>query len=449
MQTALLNQLMIQNPKYVEAQSAGRSVRGLNQYITNFMVLPDDSILVPRGMRQWILNLCREMGVDVKVADNRKVFDFIDINSSKIKFRPYQSKAIVDLVGGPEGVLVAPAGSGKTIVGLSTIAMVGQPTLWLTHTGPLAAQAAERAETFLPNIGKIGLIGKGKWEKGDVLTIGMVQTLVRNLDELYKMQNDFGLLILDEAHHCPARTFLDVVCQFNPYYMYGLTATPRRRDKLEALMFHALGMRKIVIPIEEVSSYGGIMVPTVIFRPIHSPIIEDNDIQKILKKYVVESRGRNRIIVEDVLKEARRGKYCIVVSDRRKHCETLYKAISRHWNKSGIATGKYTKKYVLEQVKAFNDEEITVLVTTSSLLGEGFDVPFLDRAFITMPFRSETKTEQIIGRIQRSHPGKEDAVVYDYVDVNIGILMNQFYNKRRDCRHRTYSRLGVTVENFN
>ena len=125
---------------------------------------------------------------------------------------------------------------------------------------------------------------------------------------------------------------------------------------------------------------------------------------------------------------------------------SLFKSISKVWPKTGIATGKYSKKYVQKQVEEFNEGKITVLVATFALMGEGFDAPFLDRAFITMPHRAEIKTEQLIGRIQRVFPGKKDAIVYDYVDEDVGVLKNQFFNQRRSCRYRTYTRLGVNVE---
>lgn len=443
----LVERLRIPNPKWLEAQSAGRSLYRIEQYITNFIMLPDDSILIPRGMFSWIKEKAKEFGIEYTVIDSRTKFEHIDIDSSKIRYRPYQFDAVLALITeSSEGVLVAPAGSGKTVMGLSLIPLVGQPTLWLTHTGPLANQAVERASSFLPDIGEIGMIGRGEWKKGEVLTVALIQTLVRNQEQLIKMRNDFGMVILDEAHHCPARTFLEVVCHFNPYYLYGLTATPYRRDKLEVLMFQTLGETKTIISNEKVSRYGGIVQPKILHREIKSERVESNNIQMILKKFIINNKQRNQTIVDDVVSEASQGHYCIVVSDRREHCETLCSMITEKWPKTGIATGKYSKKYVQEQVDRYNNEDITVLVATFALLGEGFDVPFLDRAFLAMPFRSETKAEQLIGRIQRSHPGKTDAVVYDYVDSNIGVLKNQFFNKTRDCRFRTYKRLGLEVE---
>lgn len=412
------------------------------------MFMPDNSILVPRGMRLFVLDLAKASNTVCEIKDERRYYPIMEIDSSKIKYRPYQSEAITRLTKDPEGVLIAPAGSGKTIIGLSLIPLLGQPTLWLTHTGQLATQAKERAMQFLPSIGEIGRIGGSKWDKGEILTIGMIQTLCRNTEKLIMMRDDFGLVILDEAHHCPSRTFLDVIGYLNPYFIYGLTATPNRRDRLENLMYQSLGTTKTVITQGEVEKHGGIIIPKVRYRTLSSKHIDSNNIQTILKDHIINNDKRNLIVVGDVLAEAVLGNFCIVVSDRREHCERLYELISAGWEKTGIATGKYSRAYVTEQVERFNRNEITVLVTTFALLGEGFDVPFLNRAFMSMPFRCEAKAEQLIGRIQRTFPGKEDAIVYDYVDDDIGVLKNQFTSKNKDCRYRTYIRLGVDVEPY-
>jgi superfamily II DNA or RNA helicase len=444
----LLPQLKILNPKYIEAQAAGRSLWGMEQYIYNFTTMPDGSFLIPRGMRQPLVDILLEQTIPFTTVDERSLHTFHDVDSSNIIYRPYQQEAVQELVRLPEGVLVAPAGSGKTVMGLSLVPITGQPTLWLTHTKALADQAEERAKSFLPNIGEVGRIGEGKWKQGDLLTVGLIQTLVRNLEKLVQMMDDYGLVVLDEAHHCPARTFLEVVCSLNPFYLYGLTATPYRRDKLEVLMFQALGETKTVIPIDKVEAHGGIIIPTVRYKSFIQPKVQGNQIQPILKRYIVENKKRTRMIVGDVIAEAVAGNFCIVISDRKAHCEDLYNLIKLSWEKTGIATGSYSKKHVNAQVEAFENNDITVLVTTFALLGEGFDVPKLNRAFVTMPFRAEAKAEQLIGRIQRTAPGKTDAIVYDYVDTNIGVLESQFYSKYNDCRHGTYTKLGVNVEPY-
>jgi len=441
--------LKVPNPKHAEAEQAGRSLWGLDPYLYNFSFLPDNSLLIPRGLREKLITTAEKTDTDYTLVDNRSKFDFLHIDSRKIKYFPYQYDAVLRLIGETEGFIVSPAGSGKTVVGLSLIPLLGQPTLWLTHTGPLADQAEDRAKKFLPTIGEIGLLGRGKWKIGDVLTIGMVQTLVRRPEDLLGIRDRFGLVILDEAHHAPARTFLDVIGMLNSYYLYGLTATPYRRDKLEQIMFQAIGWPKVTISMDEVEKHGGIMKPVVRYRTIHSPKVDGNNIQSILKNNIIGNKSRNHTIVGDVITEATKGNFCIVISDRKAHCEDLFELISTGWDKTGIATGSYSKKYVKEQVQRFNDNEITVLVTTFSLLGEGFDVNFLNRAFITMPFRAESKAEQLVGRIQRTAPGKTDAIVYDYVDVDIGVLKNQFHaGKGKNCRINVYERLGLSIEPY-
>jgi len=293
------------------------------------------------------------------------------------------------------------------------------------------------------------LIGDGKWKQGKWVTVGLIPTLVRRPQEVHEMRNDYGLVILDEAHHCPASTFLQVMSSLNPYYMYGLTATPYRRDKLEEIMFQTIGPEIVRVSVAEVEEVGGIIMPKVLYRAVTSKPVHDNNIQRILKDNIVNNTKRSGLIVGDVLREATAGNYCIVVTDRKAHADILYELISKGWEKTGIATGNYSKKYVEEQSDLLNKKEITVLVCTFALLGEGFDVPFLNRAFITMPFRAEGRVEQLVGRIQRTADGKTDSVVYDYVDVNIGILENQFYTKsKNDCRYNAYMRLGLKIEPY-
>ena len=439
----------MENPKYTEAVAKGRWTGNLKPFLMNFDILPDDSIRIPRGMRLQLLDMIGN--ADKIIIDKRSYHGFSEINSAAIHYRPYQERAMTAMYQAEEGMLVAPAGSGKTVQGLSMIPLFGQPALWLTHTRALAYQALDRIEEFLPSMkgDDVGLLGDSKWKFGKWITVALIPTLVRRPAEVHEMRDRFGLVILDEAHHCPASTFLQVMSSLNPYFMYGLTATPYRRDKLENLMFQTIGPEIIRIPVAEVEAVGGIIMPKVLYRTVKSKPVYGNNIQAILRDNIVPNAKRNGLIVGDVLREATAGNYCVVMTDRKAHAEILYELISKGWENTGIATGDYTKKYVTEQAALLNNKEITVLVCTFALLGEGFDVPFLNRAFVTMPFRAEGKVEQLVGRIQRTADGKKDSIVYDYVDVDIGVVQNQFYTKSgNDCRHRAYSRLGLEIEPY-
>lgn len=447
----LVEMLTMPNPKFEEAISQGRRTYGIDALIQNYELLRN-GIAIPRGCRHRLMSMINNLNAEYKIIDNRTKFDHIHVDSKSIKYRSYQAKPVMDLVTkGDEGVLVAPAGSGKTIMGLSLVPLLGQPTIWLTHRDRLLKQVLDRTKEFLPSLTDEdkGVIGGGKISPGNVLTVGMIQTLTRFKKEDFKKISDlFGTLILDEAHHCPANTFLKVVLQFSAYYIYGLTATPYRRDKLENVMFQSLGEANAVIPREIVVKEGGIITPIVKYRAILSKKVDDdNNTARILRNHIIDNEDRNNVIVSDVVREALAGNICLVLSDRKIHCKTLYDLISIAYKKVGIATGNFKKKHIDEQVRLLESGEITVLVCTSDLLAEGFDVDILNRGFITIPFRSETKTEQVVGRMQRTATGKVDAIIYDYVDVNIGVLASQFYSRvRNDCRYKKYEELGCVVE---
>ena len=444
----LVRRLKLTNPKYESAVEHGYWLGNILPYITNFTVLPDESMLIPKGMYRPLLDLCRNLDIKTEVVDERTVYEKrTGIDSSKIILRPYQYTAVEDLIKTENGLLVSKAGSGKTVMGLSLVPIFGQPTLWLTHTNPLANQVVERIKQFLPSLtdDDIGYIGSGKgWDIGNVITVAMIQTLVRRPEDLLKLKDRFGLIILDEAHHAPATTFTTVLGNFSAYYMYGLTATPTRRDGLEDLMLQSIGEINSIVSMKQIMKHGGIMVPKVIKRNVVSkPILTDNFARII--KTLVDDDIRNKLIADDVVSNARDGHTCILVTERKVHAEILYEMIKTRWPRVAIATGNYSKKVVEEQILKLENKEITVLIATSALLGEGFDFAPLDRCFLGLPFRNPSKIEQIIGRIQRTSEGKKDAILYDYVD-NHGLLQHQYYNKgSKGCRYDVYRSLGAEV----
>lgn len=450
----LVDRLTHTNPKFSEAQRMGYSTRGIDEFISFFRFDGAGNMFVPRGIRNELLELIDQLKLVSSVEDARNYKPLKEyVDGSAINFRPYQSPAINQLLGaGPEGVLVSPAGSGKTVMGLSLIPITQQRTLWLTHTDRLFKQCYERCLEFLPDIkpDSIGLIGGGKWSIGEALTIAMIPTLVQNLDKTAALKDEFGLLILDETHHLAATTFTTVVTLLNTYFMYGLTATPYRRDSLETLVFQCIGPIGATVSKKDVAAHKGMVPPTIVYCGLNfGPRVEIANVSTIFKEFIVHNHKRNTRIKDDVVREAKKGNFCIVASGRKNHCELLHKLISAEWPKTGIATGKYSKKHVDEQVAAFDNQEITVLVTTPELLGEGFDVDFLNRLFVTTSFRTEARAEQLIGRIQRYHPDKVDSLVYEYIDENIGVLKNQYFSRNGACRYNVYKRLGLHTIDYN
>jgi len=129
------------------------------------------------------------------------------------------------------GVIVAPPGSGKTVMAMAIIAAAGQPALCLTHTKDLADQARERAVEFLGlDADEIGMIGGGRWQIGDRLTIGMVQTLAKGMSD--EFANRFGLVVLNRL---PAR----LVIRWGDYQAM-ITALTEDQGRNQLIAYHVI-----------------------------------------------------------------------------------------------------------------------------------------------------------------------------------------------------------------
>lgn len=447
----LTKYLTIINPKHEEAERLGYSTYGINRYIRNFDFINHNTIEIPRGCRLYLFDLLRKNNSEYKVYDERTIFDYnMEACESDLVLRPYQMKYLKHILSSSveEGIIVSPAGSGKTVMGMVLYASFGQPTLWLTHTKALLKQTVDRASGLIKHLNKknIGVIRSGKWDIGEFFTVGMIQTMIRDPERILDISNKFGLVILDESHHCPARTFTEVLSSLNPFFMFGLTATPNRSDGLGNLMYQNIGPKVLHIPVKEIENDGGIILPTVIYKETDTKKIEGNNVSKLLK-YLIHNKNRNNLIVSDIVREAMDGEICIALSTRKEHCEELYKLTKISWEKTGIATGDYKDKENDQVIKDLEEGRITVIFTTPDLLGEGFDIDILSRGFICLPFRSETRVEQVIGRLQRFHKDKKDVLIYDYVDTNIGVFKDQFHsvNKSKETRSRVYNRFEISL----
>lgn len=437
-------ELTCENPVFNEAVKAGRYTRGILPEIKNFSVDPKGGFHIPRGYLNRLCSISTDLGITLEINDYRTAAPFSTRYDHSIFLRDYQQEALIKMSKSSEGLLVAPAGSGKTIMGISLILMCGQKCLWITHTKQLLHQFVERIKQFIGVPEEdIGLIYEGDWVTGKPITAALVQTLVRKEDNLHKIANNFGTVITDECHHIPSTTFTKVITTLNPFYLYGLTATPKRRDGLQDIMFQNIGPVIHTIPRKAVAD--GIITPNVLVRHLNTPDLPQESTYQTLLKALVDSNYRNTKIVTDVISEAKKGNICIVTTERVRHAEILFKKLKKLWPKTAIVIGKHKQEDREIALAELSSGAATILVCTSHLLGEGFDYAPLNRLFIGLPFRNIARCEQLVGRVQRISPGKLDALIYDYVD-NHGLTRHQYRNYGgKDCRYEVYRELGCVV----
>jgi superfamily II DNA or RNA helicase len=169
------------------------------------------------------------------------------------------------------------------------------------------------------------------------------------------------------------------------------------------------------------------------FEPYHDPV---NEYSKMLSELTAND-ARNRLIASDVAHEALYNQgICLVLSDRKSHCETIQAILRyRHRVSSELLTGDLNSSQRQEVVERLNQGKIKVLVATGQLVGEGFDCRELSTLFLATPIRFSGRVLQYLGRVLRPAPGKEKATVYDYVDVKVDVL-----KKAARARQKVYAR---------
>lgn len=429
----LTEKLEIANPKWLENERMGRWNRGTPQVLRFYDKVGPDGLWIPRGFMRQLIVLCRKHDVQYQIEDQRRNLTPVhfDFNGA---LRPFQKVAVDRMLTKDFGTLSSATGSGKTVMALYMIAERRQSALIVVHTKDLAAQWTARIESFLGiEAGDVGLIGAGKKAPGRQITIALVQSLYKCVEEVARQ---IGFLVVDECHRCPSRTFTEAVTGFDSRYMLGLSATPWRRDKLSKLIFWHLGDVHHEVDKKHLIETGHVLPAEVIvretdFKPYYDPVIEYS---KMLSELTADT-DRNVMIAGDVAREsASNTGICLVLSDRKAHCENLRALLKfRFQVEAELLTGDLSMDERRSVIERLNQHKAKIVIATGQLVGEGFDCRELSTLFLATPIRFSGRVLQYLGRVLRPAPGKKMARVFDYVDIHVDTL-----NKAATARQRVY-----------
>jgi len=434
--------LTIQNPRWLDNEKMNRWQGNTARFLTYFHTDGLGTMSVPRGLAVHVWRWCKDHGAEVEVEDKRASFPGLNINFMGRGLRQYQVEAAEAVLKRDAGVLCAPTGSGKTVMALYLIAKRDQPTVIVVHTKDLANQWIDRIGQFLGiDAGDIGLIGAGKKTVNpNGLNVALVQTLYGCADEI---ASHIGHLVVDECHRAPSRTFNEAVTAFSSKYILGLTATPFRRDKMTNLIYWFLGDQVHKIEPDGLREDGHILTADVVVRKTDFKAYSDpkNEYAKMLSE-LSSDLHRNRMIVQDVadIVNSEEEGVCLVLSDRKEHCEILKSAITTEKKIPAVVlTGDTPNKQREMIIDMVNRGAVPVVVATGQLIGEGFDCKNLTNLFLAMPIKFSGRLIQYLGRVLRPAPGKERALIYDYEDAKVGVLRNSASGRRRVYRQNGFS----------
>lgn len=353
---------------------------------------------------------------------------------SNIKLFDYQEKAKNEALKSKNGVIVMPAGSGKTQTALQLISELGLKTLWITHTYDLLNQSFDRAKSNLEDVG-LGKIAAGKIDIGTHITFATVQTLVK-LD-LSQFKNEWDCIVVDEGHRIcgtPAQLgmFYKVINALSCRYKYALTATPFRNIKgTEKALFSLIGPIICEVPKEVVSE----RTIKAEIQPIYTDFKIPRDAKKTdgtidyskLTTFLSEDEDRNEIIL-DILKECKNN-YTLVLGDRLTQLSYLQEKIGYGVKIDGTMTSKKKKAQREQYIQDMRDGKENLLFATYGLAKEGLDIPRLDRLILASPHRDKATIIQSVGRVERKFEGKKTPLVYDIVD-NTQFHINMFKSRK-------------------
>jgi superfamily II DNA or RNA helicase len=430
------------NPEFYKKQRFRLSTYNIPMVIDCSSV-DDRYIKLPRGTYEYLLDICNEKNVKLRIKDKRNIG-----NSLKIIFngnlRDEQELCLNKLMEYDNGILHAPTGFGKTVVACNLIAKRGVNTLIVVHNLSLLKQWQERIKEFL-DVENVGQIGGGKNKVTNVIDVASIKTLW-NKGEVNEITKNYGMIIIDECHHLAAYTYEKAINSVNSKYVYGFTATPNREDGHSPIVKMQCGNIRYEVDFKKFNENLGIPMTVKVketYLKFVDPLINDYTINEI-NKLITKDMDRSEIIFNDVKEEYNKGKNILILTERIEHLEYLSSRMQKLTNNIFVYKGglgkKVLKEYDVSNQKVLNKNENKIILATGSYIGEGFDDSSLDALFLTMPISGITKVTQYTGRLHRKNDKKKEIIIYDYVDKNFKQTRNMFEKRRK-----TYEKLGYEI----
>lgn len=353
-----------------------------------------------------------------------------------LELREYQQKCIDVALEHRRGVIEIATGGGKTLIAANLIRQIARPTLFLVHTLDLLHQtiAVFERELGVP----VGIAGDGRIELKPI-TVATLQTCAHALDikidqspdddelletdktdvshtaeDLQRLIRQVPVVFFDECHHLPADTAYSLAMEMeNACWRFGLSATPYRADRQDMLMEAALGPKIYSARASTLIDLGYLVPPHIQFIPVPQISLKTGRVeyQDVYSDYVIENRGRNKLIVEQAQALAAEKKSVLILVSQVRHGEILREMLHGVPLVQGADPAD-------ERHRVFDalDRKEHLIVIATTLADEGLDVPSLDGVILASAGRSPTRALQRIGRALRKAPGKESAVVIDFLD---------------------------------
>lgn len=468
--------LTFPNPKYSQVKKYSKySYTKVPPHLFYYEVINSSTLKVPIGYSI-------PEGIHLPTTDNR-VLSEVQYPEFQLTLRDTQVEAATSYIKANAlylksvnskflfGCIQMPTGKGKSILGLYLASFYRQKTLIVVHKNDLIT--GWKKDIALCFDGKVtpGLIKSTSRRIGKHITLATVQTLSRlTPEEQEELFNEFGMVILDEMHHCASPTF-EVVSHFKSRYKLGLTATPERSDGLDHIMNLYFGdfcfrytsdsEDKDILPVEvkvKYSSYA--FTPscariksksgkiTYDLSPSGIPItsIPYNERPRVPISYLDSNVIENnlQLYVDNIIREYDKGHSCLVFVSQIQEVDLLYDALREYVSPTHL--GKYYgSNKDSENDAVLQKAESTrkfITIATYSKATEGTNVKQWEVLFLLSSINNGKNVEQAVGRIRRTNGSNKinPVLVYDFRYPNVYSIKNHGFN-----RDQRYKELGFKV----
>ena len=445
------------NPEFYKNKRLGYS----NYYNFSAVYLGKDIdgyIQIPRGLREKIIEECEKAGIPIDVSDEREIGHPIRVDF-KGDLRTQQELAAEKLLSHSDGVLSAATAFGKTVVCSYLIAERKVNTLILLQSKDLLNQWIDELNKFLEireeppeyitKTGRkkkrqdvIGVLHGNKNTLTGIIDVALVGSMYKK-GEFNDLVNSYGMVIMDECHHAASKTSIELLQKINAKYVYGVSATPKRGDDLDKIIYMLLGpLRHKFTSLERAQEQGigHYFIPR--YTRVVDNIESKNDINKAYN-LISDSKVRNEMIIEDVRSCVNKKQTPVILTRFKDHAKYLYDGLKNMADHVFLLYGDNSDKKnadIRAELKKIPQDETLILIATGQKIGEGFDFPRLDVLMLAAPVSFEGRLEQYVGRLNRDYEGKEAVYVYDYIDSHI-----RFFDRMYAKRLRTYKKIGFSI----
>ena len=356
------------------------------EIIRNYRMVTPSIISIPQGRKDLI-------PPEYEIVDKR-VIEFADFPAPNFELFPEQ--LVVYDAADDTCFINALVGWGKTMTALHIAHKWGQKTLVVTHTRALRDQWIEEVEKLYGF--KPGEISAGKFNIEPPITVGNVQSIVKNLD---KIEKAFGTVIMDEAHHTPASTFTSIIDKSHARYRLALSGTMERKDGKHILFSDYFGSKVFKPPQNNTINPTIHLLKTDIGLPPAATWADK------VTKLLADTEYQD-LIASIALVQARKGHKVLVVADRVEFLQNVNELLG---SRSTLIVGSTINRK--DELDKIANGTCDILCGSRQIFSEGISQNELSCLTLAIPIANRPTLEQLIGRIMRLSPDKLSPVVID------------------------------------